>query len=241
MVQAANKRFVMESDLDDFRTGAYRYLDTLYYTSSGTFTKATYPDLRGIRVTCLGGGGGGAGAAITAATTTSIGTGGNGGHYSESFITDITGLESSVTVTVGNGGLGASGAVDGNAGGSSSFGAYVIAGGGTGGNARAATAPPYITGPNTNAFTGTGELTIRGGVSSSSFAISTGFGNATGGGSSIFGFGQPDQIITTGTFDGTDELEHGVGGGGAANGISQASARLGGDAGPGVVIVELYI
>ena len=39
----------------------YVYVDTVYFTSSGTFTKATYPWLRAIRVKCQGAGGGGGG------------------------------------------------------------------------------------------------------------------------------------------------------------------------------------
>jgi hypothetical protein len=50
----------------------YVYVDTVYFTSSGTFTKASYPWLRAIRVRCQGGGGGGGG-------TNANGTGSHGG------------------------------------------------------------------------------------------------------------------------------------------------------------------
>ena len=36
----------------------YRYLTTLYYTSTGTFSKASYPNIRAVVVKCQGAGGG---------------------------------------------------------------------------------------------------------------------------------------------------------------------------------------
>lgn len=240
MVQPANRRFVMESDLDSFRDEAYRYVDTLYFTTSGNFFKFLYPWLRGVRVTCLGGGGGGAGAAITAATTTSIGTGGNGGHYAQSFISNIPALPDPIAVTVGLGGQGATGAVDGAVGGTSSFGSLVSANGGAGGNARGATAPPYITDPNVNDLTATGDITMRGGAANVSFATSTGFGMASGGGSSVLGFSSNDRVFTTSGIDGFDELQYGCGGNGGGNGINQVITRFGGNGGRGIVVVDLY-
>jgi hypothetical protein len=86
-------------------TTGYQYVQTLYFTSSGTFSKASYPWLRGIVVKCQGGGGGGAGAGATPAGQIISGRSGSGSVYAESFITDISGLSSSVTVTVGSGGI----------------------------------------------------------------------------------------------------------------------------------------
>jgi hypothetical protein len=48
-------------------TASYNLVQTLYYTSSGTFTKASYPWLRAIKVKVQGAGGGGGGCATTAA------------------------------------------------------------------------------------------------------------------------------------------------------------------------------
>ena len=70
----------------------YRYHSTVYFTSSGSFTKATYPWLRAIRVRMVGGGGAGAGCATTGASTVSVSSGGQGGNYAEKWITDIAGL-----------------------------------------------------------------------------------------------------------------------------------------------------
>jgi hypothetical protein len=242
MVQPANKRFVMESDLNDFRDEAYRYVTTLYYTSSGTFVKANYPWLRAIRVKCQGGGGGGAGAAATAATTTSIGTGGNAGHYAESFITDMATVPVNVNVTVpagGSGGIG-SGTLPTNAGGAS-FAFLVTASGGAGGVPRVATAPPYFTAPNPSTITATGDLTIPGGAASPGISLGTtsGSGIACGGGSSVLGQASADRAVFS-FLDGVNETSYGCGGGAAGCAISQAVARTGGSGAPGIVVVELY-
>jgi len=108
----------------------FTYVTQIRYTSNGQFNKADYPWLRAIRVRCQGGGGGGGGA--QGANRGS--QGGGGGGYAESFITDIAGLPSSVTVTRGGGGSGGSGGANGSAGSSSSFDALVVASGGDGGS-----------------------------------------------------------------------------------------------------------
>jgi hypothetical protein len=114
--------------VNDYLTGGYLYAGTRYYTSSGTFAKADPLGtgdigLRAIRVRCQAGGGGGGGVQAGRA-----GGGGSGGNYAESFITDIAGLDASVTVTRGSGGTGgAAGGFNGTAGGESSFGTLVIA------------------------------------------------------------------------------------------------------------------
>jgi hypothetical protein len=241
MVQPANKRFVMESDLNDFRDEAYRYVTTLYYTSSGTFVKGNYPWLRAIRVKCQGAGGGGAGAAATAATTTSIGSAGNAGHYAESFITDMAIVPVSVNVTISAGGTGGVGANGGNNAGGGIFGFLVSANGGAGGNPRSATAPPYFTAPSLNPITSTGELTIPGGSASPGVSLGTtsGSGIACGGGSSVLGEASSDRAVFS-FLDGVNETSYGCGGGAAGNAINQAVARTGGTGAPGIVIVELY-
>jgi hypothetical protein len=82
----------------------YTFVETAYFTSSGSFVKATYPYLRAIKVRLVGGGGGGCGVATNA---DGCGTGGGGGGYAERFYTDIASLDASVTVTVGAAGTGA--------------------------------------------------------------------------------------------------------------------------------------
>ena len=100
---------------------ALRYIE---FTSSGTFNVPT--DCRLVFVECWGAGGSGA---RTASATAS--QGGGAGAYSAGWV-DVS-AESSVSVTIGAGGAGVAGPGNGNNGGNSSFGSFVIAGGGLGG------------------------------------------------------------------------------------------------------------
>jgi len=105
--------------------------DVVIFTSSGTFTKADYPGLKGVRVRLVGGGGAGGGRS----PSSPIGGGGGAGGYCEEFI-PASSLGASVTVTVGAGGTGVSGGNGGN-GGTSSFGTFNSASGGSGGSTGA--------------------------------------------------------------------------------------------------------
>src|SRR5690606_34295960 len=108
----------------------YVYGGTVYFTSSGTFTKADYPGLRAVRVKVQAGGGGGGGAAGTSPGEEAAAAGGGGGEYAESFI-PASGLSAAETITVGTGGSGgAAGFNIGSTGGDSSFGSHVVAKGG---------------------------------------------------------------------------------------------------------------
>ena len=123
----------------------FRFVGTRYFTSSGTFAKADPLatgdiGLRAIRVRMVGGGGGSGGAPATGAGEVSVGGPGGGAAYAETFITNIAGLSSSETVTVGAGGAaGAAGGAGGGGGQSSAFG--VSANGGGGGGVGTAGAP----------------------------------------------------------------------------------------------------
>jgi hypothetical protein len=226
-------------------TASFNLAQTLYFTSSGTFTKATYPWLRAIKVKVQGAGGGGGGCATTAGGQTAVGTSGGGGGYSESFITDITSLASSVTVTVGSGGAGgAAGLNNGNNGGNSSFGTAVTANGGgsgTGSNPYTPSVTQFVgAGSSGNAGVGVGQLTISGQPSGFGFLFQA-FGNvfaAIPGGSL---FGAPLALIASSTgANGSTGLNIGTGGSGGMNAPSQGTARSGGAGAPGIVIVELY-
>lgn len=87
------------------------------------------PDVRAIQVILVGGGGAGGGGSPT--TSGAGGGGGAGGGYSTAYF-NAAELAASVAVTVGAGGTGST--VSGTAGGDSSFGSYITALGGTGGN-----------------------------------------------------------------------------------------------------------
>jgi hypothetical protein len=203
----------------------YRYETTVYFTSSGTFSKASYPYLRAIRVKCQGGGGGG-GAATTAA---SGGGGGAGGGYVEAFITDIAGLASSVTVTIGSGG-----AAEG-AGGNSSFGASIVGNGGGGGRGSGADGQGGVGGGVTG-----GDFARAGGDGGSGSFNSAGANipGGLGGSGLLGGGGRGAYWNNAGGVTGSAGKLYGGGGGGGSRG---GSGTGGGGAGAaGIVIVELY-
>jgi hypothetical protein len=220
-------------------TASYNLVQTLYFTSSGTFTKATYPWLRAIKVKVQGAGGGGGGCTSTIAGQVALSSAGGGGVYSESFITDITGLDASITVTRGAAGSGgAAGSNAGANGGTSSFGSIVSANGGNGGAGNAAFGP-YVLGPANSATTGTGDLVIAGGSGSPTlgFVVSL-VGGGMPGGSFM---GNPGFVrADSGNGINADTKQYGAGGSGGINSQSQATARSGGNGAPGIVIVELY-
>ena len=222
----------------------YRYHSTVYFTSSGSFTKASYPWLRAIRVKMVGGGGGGGGSANTGAGEMSVGGGGAGGCYAESFITNIAGLSASETVTVGAAGVGVTGA-NGTDGGTSSFGSLVSAVGGNNGNLGTAGAPLVAYGAGgTGGGTATGDLRISGMTGLYGFALTLNSRALTGGGGdSHLGAGvRPSMRSGQSSGNNANSDDYGGGGGGAANADENqaAGAQAGGNGGPGIVIVELY-
>jgi len=99
---------------------ALRYVE---FTASGTFNVPT--DCRLVYVEVWGAGGSGR------SGNAAGGQGGGSGSYAAGWV-DVS-AESTVTVTVGAGGAAATGTTNGNNGGNSSFGSFVIAGGGLGG------------------------------------------------------------------------------------------------------------
>ena len=196
----------------------YQYVQTIYYTSNGTFTKADYPWLRAIRVRMVGGGAGGA-----RGNATENWAGGGGASYSESFITDIAALGASVTVTRAAGGNGATtNSTAGSVGGVSSFGTLVTASGGAGSGLDSVAGG-----------VGNGDIVIRGD------AGEPGAVNATGspgeGGSSVFG-GRSGSLAGGVAGNAAGRAGQLYGGGGGAG----RREGNGGNGAPGIVIVELY-
>lgn len=221
------------------RSGGMRYVDTVYFTSSGTFSKASYPWLRGIRVLVQGAGGAGGGAAAPGAGNHNAGSGGGGGGCTEAFITGIAGLPTNVTVTVGAGGTAASGAA-GNAGGDSSFNSTIIGSGGGGGLTTAASALATSATPGAGGEGSGGDATYAGSAGGMAGGNATLGIGGSGGGAHLGGgaVGAYTGAGSGGVTGAAGKNYGGGGGGGTAN--ASATARSGGAGAPGIVIVELY-
>jgi hypothetical protein len=214
---------------------AFSLRQTVRFTSSGTFTKASYPWLRAIRVLVVGGGGAGAGCGAFAR---SAGGGGGGGATSERFDSNIAAMPATVFVTVGAGG--APGAVNtsGGSGGTSAFelNTIVVAFGGNGGILPGQSAGEIGRGGR-GGDGSAGDIVYTGqsgGLGSSAPVFA--FGGT--GGSSGFGIGGGGSQISPND-NGNAAVGFGGGGSGGSN-SSSALARSGGAGAPGVVILELF-
>ena len=218
----------------------YQYVQTVYFTSSGTFTKATYPWLRAVRVKVQGAGGGSGGTETTGAGEFKASGGGGAGGYGESFIL-ATSLSASETVTVGAGGAGgAAGANNGSNGGSSSFGTHVTANGGDGSSAGTSARTSATFGnAGGQGGTATGDFTITGSAGGVHFANPDLVSRVPG--AMAFLSTQIVPITAVGSgLAGVTGRDYGGGAGNSANAESQGTARAGGTGGAGIVIVELY-
>lgn len=226
---------------DNLLNGGYQYRETVYFTSSGTFVKADYPWLKAIRVRCVGGGAAGGNIRTTSTNANPVGCGGGGGGgYAESFITDIAGLDASVTVTRGAGGNGDTTSDRGQAGSASSFGALVVAEGGLGGFSSALLSPGTYFGRG-----GEGGLGTSGDFQSTGYAGSVG-GPGTqlacggsGGGSLLGGFGVGTSVAQNNGAVGGNAQGPGGGGGGAVR-INGSTLYAGGNGSAGFIIVDLF-
>jgi hypothetical protein len=132
--QDSNGTTIYDGANGPFAINGYTYLQEVEFTSSGTFTKASYPDAKIFKVMVLGAGGGAGGAGSTNNVT---GGGGGGGGYAERWVL-VADMGASVTVTIGAGGSGRdANTTQADTGGASSFGSgetyEVSADGGVGG------------------------------------------------------------------------------------------------------------
>jgi hypothetical protein len=227
---------------------SYNFVQTLYFTSSGTFTKASYPWLRAIKIKVQAGGGGSGGVATTPAGTWNASAGGGGGGYAERFFTNIASLAASVTVIVGNGGAGAAaGTNSGSAGGISDFGGSgdawrTRATGGSFGEGMSArnTFTTSLPGPGGEGLDG--DLLISGSSGVPGLALNTSaFGNYPGfGGASMLGATRiGNRVAASGGSAAIAGLNYGGGASGSAN-LENTTQQAGAAGAPGIVIVELY-
>ena len=228
-------------ELADQLNPGYFYAGTVYFTSTGDFTKATYPWLRAVKVDVVGGGGAGAGTAATGAGEMALGAGGSSGGRSIGWHL-ATALGATETATVGAGGVAGTG--DGGTGGNSSFGTLVTAMGGPGGLTLAPTTDsPNFVGSNAIASAGTGNmLALRGNPGGVAHGVAGARVISGSGALSPIGAGAPRgrKAAVTG-WDGVTAEAYGPGAGGSgACSLGNQAAREGGTGASGIVIVELY-
>ncbi|UGL63249.1 hypothetical protein SEA_TOKKI_20 [Arthrobacter phage Tokki] len=216
----------------------HRLMQTVKYTSSGVFTKASFPACKAIRVRLVGGGGGGGAGRPAATGNHSSGGGGGGGGYAEKWIT-VASLAATETVTVGAGGTGTS--TQGTAGGTSTFGSHCGAGGGGGGNTASdqTLLVPALGG--TSGVGTAGDLLIGGSAGNMGFGYAT-LGVAGEGGSSQFGGGGAANGGPSGggTYAGFPGQGYGAGGGGSAQNAGASGTTIGGAGSAGLVLVDVF-
>jgi hypothetical protein len=222
-----------ERDFSNFGKPSGGLLNVQTFTSSGTYTPT--PGTTKVIVEVQGGGGSGGSCAATTSSNSSAASGGGAGAYGKSLFT--TGF-SGVPVTVGAGAAAsAAGSNNGNTGGTSSFGALLVAPGGGFGQAGFAVAAPSGrgTGAGSGLPTGANIVGGAGALGEIGLVLSTVVAHAGGGGASNFGAGGNPA----GNASGSTGISPGSGGGGASSAASNP-ARSGGAGASGIVIVYEY-
>lgn len=216
--------------------GNFIYAGTLYFTESGTFTKAEYPELTAIAVEVVGGGGSGGGCEATAAGERAESGGAGGGGYSKKDIL-VDELEDIETITVGKGAAGATAGLAGNDGETSSFGIHLSAEGGKGGALGNATSNiSAASGGNGGVPTG-GDLNIPGGEGGNGRVIGGTFARANFGGGAHLA---PSVVSIGTTTPGRAGRGYGGGSSGSRNFATQ-DAQSSVEGADGIVIVTLYV
>ncbi|QGZ17228.1 hypothetical protein SEA_GIANTSBANE_24 [Arthrobacter phage Giantsbane] len=215
-----------------------RLMQTVRYTSSGIFTKGSFPMAKAIRVRLVGGGGGGGAGRPATTGQHSSGGGGGGGAYAEKWIT-VASLAATETVTVGAGGAGTS--TQGTAGGTTTFGSHCGAGGGGGGNTASAQTVLVIALGGTPGVALSGDLLINGGAGHHGLGYATlgigGEGGTSQLGGSGMGSGGPSGA---GAYPGGVGQGYGGGGGGSAQNQDAAGVTNGANGAPGIVLVDVF-
>lgn len=215
------------------------------YNSAGTdsFVLADFPGAAWLDITCVGGGGGGAGA--YAATGASVPrAGGAGGNMARSWVAAGS-LGPVSTITVGAGGAGSVGSSAGNPGtdgGTSSFEAVVVAGGGPGAQIYELPGTGPITERGTPASPfGTGNILVLGAPGGPGLQFDHGFGIGGSGGASgsAYGFGNEGGIMF-GFFGNPGKAGTGYGAGGSGAVTMGEIGFTGGNGTSGLVIVDVW-
>jgi len=204
------------------------------YTSTNTWPKPT--GLKYVIVELVGGGGGGGG--TTTAVNRAGGGGGSGGYSRKKIL--AASLGSTETVTIGALGAGGTGANNGSAGGTTSFGSHLSANGGSGGTQGAD--QTKASGGAGGTATG-GDTNIPGRAGEDGIAANSADNYSFGGNGadSWFGWGGYGNRANGGGGDGNGSAATGYGGGGGGgSNESSTTARNGGDGVAGYCIVTEY-
>ncbi|HEJ8623019.1 TPA: hypothetical protein SMK09_004892 [Klebsiella michiganensis] len=212
-----------------------RLLGVQVVTSSALITKSA--GAKRWRIRALGAGAGSSAAPATAAGQVSISNGGGAGAYAEG-IYDVSAL-SSVTVTIGSGGVGGTAiSPNGGDGGTTSVGTLISAPGGKAGLPAGPANPPFQPVANTNSKSPTGWNIIgtSGSGSEAAVAVSTSYAAGSRGANSQLGVGGSVPAINTPANTGGG---YGSGASGCSNGVSQP-LNPGASGRDGVVIIEEY-
>lgn len=229
-------------------TNTGRLLASITYGAAGSYAYMVPNNCTLLEVQVIGAGGGGAGASIGAAQFSSdAGGGGGAGAYAHGFLTDHA-AGSTVTVTVGPGGGGGASGVNGSNGGSSSFGADIVAGGGQGGVCATPNNSAGLSGVGPGGIGGTvatigSVANVQGSPGGIGIAQNKSFGGGGNGGPSFFGGGGAGGItVAIGTQVNGSDANTGGGGGGGAGVYSNGGAQVatGGNGSAGVVIIRAY-
>lgn len=212
-----------------------RLLGVQVVTSSALITKSA--GAKRWRIRALGAGAGSSAAQATAAGQVSISNGGGAGAYAEG-IYDVSAL-SSVTVTIGSGGVGGTAiSPNGGDGGTTSVGTLISAPGGKAGLPAGPANPPFqpVANTNSNSPTGWNIIGTSGSGSEAAVAVSTSYAAGSRGANSQLGVGGSVPAINTPANTGGG---YGSGASGCSNGVSQ-SLNPGASGRGGVVIIEEY-
>jgi len=239
---AATVTTIVDANIADNRSLYNPGYDLVKFTSSSTFTKASYPWAKAVRVRLVGAGGGSGGCASTDGTQRNESAGGGGGGYSEKRIL-VADLGTSETVTIGaRGAAGVAGNNTGGTGGTTSFGAHASATGGNGGGGAAATSSQSTASRGYRGAGSSGDVNLPGGTGGNGATMITGASiqpsmQNWGGGSMLSG-----GVIVSAAATATAAIAGESYGGGASGGRNNTSdaARAGALGGAAVVIVEVY-
>ncbi|WP_193133513.1 glycine-rich domain-containing protein [Klebsiella grimontii] len=212
-----------------------RLMGVQVVTSSALITKSA--GAKKWRIRALGAGAGSSAAPATAAGQVSISNGGGAGAYAEG-IYDVSAL-SSVTVTIGSGGVGGTAiSPNGGDGGTTSVGTLISAPGGKAGLSAGPANPPFqpVANTNSNSPTGWNIIGTSGSGSEAAVAVSTSYAAGSRGANSQLGVGGSVPAINTPANTGGG---YGSGASGCSNGASKP-VNPGSSGRDGVVIIEEY-